>query len=388
MNENSNVPARVANVKLTKAILMEPSTLSEMLSIPAIEQRWVDTYEKISGKPDGQLRFEAEKVLFTQAIASSKAFDKCDRFTVYASFIELAISGLTLRDGLSYIIPYGDKAQFQPGWKGRLEQINELPNVIHVQEPQVVYDCDHFDYEKGMKTIIHSHKPASPRPADAKIMHVYLVIQFDHGLEVYMMDREDVEAIRDNYSSSYKAYMKALKSDVNKGKKPGDKLTIQYKKDGQMKTFESEDVPMWVSSEAQAYKKTLVKRTYGSLPKLPKHKALDDKLAEFFKENPTVQPIEPEDQNITAEQPEINIHNLTNLDDNVDPDTGEVTDYVDVTNEGKTAENFTPAKPVETDKQRKAREKKATKVEKVEGVEEAKIDESTTDFEPIPEDGF
>lgn len=327
MSENKGVQVR-SNVKLTKQDLDGAASVSEMLNLPAIEERWVDTYQKTSGKTDGLMRFEAEKLLFGQAIASNSAFAKCDRFSVYAAFMEHALSGLTLRDGLAYLIPYGSKCQWMPGWKGRLEQILEMPDVVHVHEPQVVYDCDEFRYEKGMKTIIHSHVPKFPRPENAEISFVYVVVEFTYGPIVYMMDAVQVTNIRDKYSSSYKQYLVDVKNVQPNGK---------VVKSGRNGTYEVDfEPPMWVSDKEQAFKKTLVKRVYTNLPKLPKHKLLDDKMAEFAKANPSFTNTDiDEAANKSAEEIDALSAHLTDAT-TLDEDTGEITDAVIIDDNSET----------------------------------------------------
>ena len=264
----------MANVALTRKMIMDTPDLKSLIELPAIQDNWVKTYNSVTGKEDGELKFNAEKILFLQTISSSKALEKCDKFTIYSSFIELAISGLTLRDGLAYIIPYGKTASFMPGWRGRLEQINEMPNVVHCHEPQVVYDCDEFDYEKGTKVVINKHKPGV-RTKESRPTHVYFVIEFKHGPDVYIMDAIDVINIRDTYSSSYKQYVADCKAA---NKQIGD--TFEKTMNGPSGTWNIKiEPPMWVSDEAQAFKKTIVKRVYGTLPKLPKQKWLDERTA-------------------------------------------------------------------------------------------------------------
>lgn len=260
-------------VQLTRQLINSQPNVSAILDLAGIEQNWIRTYESISGKKDGESRFNAEKILFLQTISSTKALEKCDKFSVYSSFIELAISGLTLRDGIAYIVPFAGKASFMPGWRGRLEQINEIPTVVHCHEPQVVWDCDQFEYEKGEKVKITKHKPGNRTP-DSKITHVYFVIEFSHGAVVYIMDAVDVLHIRDTYSQSYKQYVKDCKRC---GKEIGSTWEETRTWNGQSYNVTIEP-PMWVADETQAFKKTIVKRVYGTLPKLPKQKWLDEKV--------------------------------------------------------------------------------------------------------------
>jgi len=259
MSDTKNVPAVPNKVKLTASLIDAQPTTKALLELPAIEENWVQTYSKLTGRSaqDASVRFQAEKILFLQAIDANDALKKADNFSKYTSFFELAISGGTLRDGLCYIVPYKGKAQFLPGWKFRLEQINENPDVIFCHQPVVVYECDEFEYEMGMQPKITKHIPAKIRPATAAKTHVYWVIEFKKGTQVYIMDAVKVLQIRDQYSPPYKEY-------------------IKKKNSGQWQDWM--ELPMWIKDEEQAFQKTIVKQTWKHLPKLPKHKWLDDRL--------------------------------------------------------------------------------------------------------------
>jgi recombinational DNA repair protein RecT len=265
-------------LQVTKQMIETAPSPKELISIPAVRDNWISTYEKTSGKNDGAMRFEGEMIMFLQTIAESYALGQCDKFSIYGAWIELAISGLSLRDGLSYIVPYGKKASFMVGWKGRLEQMLEMPQIVHVPEPQVVYDCDIFEYELGEKTKIHKHirEGKAERTKDSKITHVYLTIKMSHGSETYIMERLDVLNIRDRFSAGYKSYVADCKAN---NKQIGETFSITKNKSNNQGTYQQKiEPPMWVTDEAQAFKKTLVKRVYGGLPKLPKQKYLDSKI--------------------------------------------------------------------------------------------------------------
>jgi phage RecT family recombinase len=266
---------------LTRQALTEAKDLGAVFELEAFRGNFALNYLKTTGKDNGEMIFEREKILFMKAVGDNAALQKCDRFSVYSSFIELAVSGLTLNDGLSYIIPYKDKAQFQVGWKGRLEQISQMPEVAFVNQPQVVYEADEFDYELGEVVRIIKHKP-SPKRAKGEagdITHVYLILDTKFGKKAYLMDRAEVLKIRDQYSAGYKSYVAEVEKQ---GKKPGEKVTKSGKRaDGSTWSFELE-APFWVTSEDEAFKKTLVKRVYKNLPKTPRLKALDAKLAEHY----------------------------------------------------------------------------------------------------------
>lgn len=263
---------------LTQKALNEAKDLRTVFELEPFKHNFVDNYKKTTGKDNGSLIFERERVLFMKALQDNKKLEKCDRFTVYASFIELAVSGLTLNDGIAYIIPYGSKAQFQIGWKGRLEQMSQMPEINFVSEPQVVYasELDNFDFELGENPRIIKHKPSRERgkSKDDTIEWVYLIIDKGSHKQTFIMSRTEVLTIRDTYSQTYKAYI----ADCAKFKKNiGEswKKTITYKGD----SFEVDvEPPFWITSEAEAWKKTITKRAYKYQPKTPRQKALDEKI--------------------------------------------------------------------------------------------------------------
>lgn len=241
---------------LTSQMLNECKSPAEIVDLPAVEKRWVDTYEMTTGKKDGDLKFHAEKIVFLQTIAENKQLAECTPMSIYSSFILLAVSGLSLRDGQSYLIPYKKKAVWMPGWKGRLEQISQIKGVEYLAEPICVYENEEFDFEViNGEYVINKHKPQL-NTKDQDIVAVYAVMRMLNGSKrIFLMKREEVLSIRDRYSVSYKDYM-SIKPNAQ-----GKRM-----KSGKFGDYEVE-APMWVTDEAQAFKKTLVKRIYNTIAK-------------------------------------------------------------------------------------------------------------------------
>lgn len=277
---------------LTRQALEAPKSLSEVFELEPFRDAFALNYLKTTGRDNGGMIFEREKILFLKALQDNKKLNDCERFSVYSSFVELAVSGLTLQDGQAFIIPYGKKAQFQVGWKGRLEQIQQIPAVKWVNTPILVWqsevESDRFDYEyiQGATTVV-KHKPILTRPADDVIAFVYCTIETSEGVKTHLMDRESVLSIRDRYSQPYKSYIAAcIETNTEIGK--------PVSKKGQFGPY-TIDPPFWVTDEGQAFKKTLVKRMYSELPKTARMKALDAKIAANF---------DPEDATGGGEQTE------------------------------------------------------------------------------------
>lgn len=270
---------------LAQNVIVAAKTAQGIMEIPEIKEMWVERYQQTQGRTDGVIKFENEKLLFLKAFQTNPKLDKLDPFSKYVAFFDLCTSGLTLADGNSYILSMDNKtAVFFPSWKGRLEQIRQMPQVKFCYEPEVVYDCDEFKITRNgpIKTIEHvSHEEKVTK--DSKIVHVYMYVEFADGRIIpYEMKAFDVENIRNTRSKSYKSYINSLSDQkLNPGRKYGDKVNIQYKTDAGWQVMEIEP-PMWVTDQAQAYKKTLVRRTYDALPKTKRQQEIDAKINEAF----------------------------------------------------------------------------------------------------------
>jgi phage RecT family recombinase len=262
-------------LQLTVTALNAAKDLKEMFDMEPVKYNAVNNLMKTRGitEEKAMMHYEREKILFFKALQSNKALEKCDRFSIYSCWIELFASGLTLNDGFAYIIPYGKQAQFQPGWKGRLDQMGTIPEIENIPPPQVVYENDEFDYELGDYPRIIKHKPT--KGDRGQIACVYLVIQKSSGKELHLMTRAEVLAIRDRYSKTYNQYIADCKATNTEIGKP-------VKKTGNYGDYTIEP-PMWITSEDQAFKKTLVKRAWNSQAnKTARMRALDQKVAKNF----------------------------------------------------------------------------------------------------------
>jgi recombinational DNA repair protein RecT len=226
-----------------KQQLQQAQSLKDMFEIPSFSEKWISNYEKTTGKKDGTIMWERHKVDFLSAVQNNNALQKCDRLSIYMAAMQSAASGLSMSEGMSGIIPYKDKAQFQIFANGRREQLSWLPHIQYVNEPVVVRADDVFEYQAGEDLRIIKHIPKLN--SDAEIIAVYVVLDTTSGKKTYLMHRSEVIAIRDNYSTQYKFYM-------------------QKQEKGEIKDWM--DKPMWISNEAEAFKKTIIKRVWKVQP--------------------------------------------------------------------------------------------------------------------------
>ena len=118
-----------------------------------------------------------------------------------AAVLGLEVDGVT---GQSYITPFGNKAQFIPGYKG---YITLAHNNGYLLQGHVVRENDYFDYSLGLYPKL-DHKPADGGPSNrGDIIYSYATATAEGKPPVFkVMHVEQINNIRDK-SQGYKAYM-------------------------------------------------------------------------------------------------------------------------------------------------------------------------------------
>lgn len=144
------------------------------------------------------------------AIQNTPKLLECDRTSLYAAIFTCAQLGLE-PDGVlgqAYLVPFGSKVQFIPGYKGLISLARNSGDVVSISAHEVC-ERDHFKYMFGLEEKLE-HIPANGDRGE--ITHFYAVAQFKGGGHHFdVMTREEVEAIR-NGSSGYKTALRFAKS--------------------------------------------------------------------------------------------------------------------------------------------------------------------------------
>lgn len=106
-------------------------------------------------------------------------------------------------EALAYIIPYGDKVQFQTGYKGLLK-LARRSGEIKTISAELVFDGDTFDVELGTERRIE-HKPSFDvdRTDYSKVTHAYATALLTNGETVFtVMTRAELNKIQKTVKSS------------------------------------------------------------------------------------------------------------------------------------------------------------------------------------------
>lgn len=136
------------------------------------------------------------------AISSNPKLASCDANSFLGALMQSAQLGLEPNTplGQAYLIPYGNKVQFQIGYKGLIDLAHRSGDfqTIYAME---VYENDDFEYEFGLEPKLY-HKPATEDRGDVIFYYaVYTLTNGGFGFQVMSVD--DVKKHAKKYSKAY-----------------------------------------------------------------------------------------------------------------------------------------------------------------------------------------
>lgn len=166
-------------------------------------QKKTNTIRELLKKSEGQIRaalpnfltVERMTRIFLTTIQKTPKLLECDQKSLIGAFMQSAQLGLE-PDGIlgqAYIIPYGNKAQFQIGYKGLLALARRSGEITSFNA-QVVYEKDKFEFEYGLNDKL-KHVPCMNDRGS--LIAVYAIARFkDGGYAFDVMFKCDIDKIR------------------------------------------------------------------------------------------------------------------------------------------------------------------------------------------------
>ena len=150
-----------------------------------VRQRFIDIYGALWGESEAEAAYEREAMNFKKVIGDSENLKKCTAFSVFIAFIDLAVCGLSLEQGvraLAYLQPrkfkvgqndrggsvYEGRCCLTISGYGELVLRTRAGQIRHADNPVVVYEGDDFsftdqgDVKKVSYTLNLNHNPNHP----------------------------------------------------------------------------------------------------------------------------------------------------------------------------------------------------------------------------------
>ena len=146
--------------------------------------------------PDRMLRIAMTSIQQTPKLLN------CDPKSLVAAVIESSQLGLE-PDGIlgyAYLIPYGNKAQLQIGYRGLIDLAFRSNRVSNISA-QVVHKKDKYEYEEGLEKKL-KHVPTSEED-EGDIVAAYAAVHFKDGNKDFeWMWKKDIDKIRKSAKAS------------------------------------------------------------------------------------------------------------------------------------------------------------------------------------------
>lgn len=137
------------------------------------------------------------------AYSDNAALQKCDADSFLGAMMQAAQLGVEPNTplGQAYLIPYGNKVQFQLGYRGMIDLAYRSGEIQMIQAHEV-HENDKFEYELGLDPKLR-HIPALKNRGEVILYYaVFKLINGGVGFEV--MSKEDVETFAKKKSKTYR----------------------------------------------------------------------------------------------------------------------------------------------------------------------------------------
>lgn len=141
---------------------------------------------------------DADRLTKLMLLAATKTpkLLQCTQESIYQAVMTSAELGLDISGtmGEAYILPYGNVATFQLGYKGMVKLARNSGEIARI-EAEVVYSNDKFEYRKGTVPLI-DFRP-SLTGSRGEPVGAYALIQYQSGgVETDFMGLDEIEKVR------------------------------------------------------------------------------------------------------------------------------------------------------------------------------------------------
>lgn len=195
----SNAMSLAKDLQATKAV--------DVIRNERVREQFINVYNSI-WKEGGENAYEREAIYFNQQLRDKSGLRECSGTSIFYSFIDLAVKGLTLAPGsqaLCYLIPRSVKIgvdQFgKDVWEkccnlvvsgyGELVLRVRAGQIRHADNPVIVYEGDKFEFGEVDGRKIVNYMSAFPRTSNRIIACFLKITRADGTVDYSVMTEYD-----------------------------------------------------------------------------------------------------------------------------------------------------------------------------------------------------
>ena len=194
----------MSQINLTVEQLNQMQPL-DIVTSPIVRDKFINIYDTLWGNGTGEAAYQRESNYFNKLLREKKELQRGTHFSLFTAFIDLAICGLSLEQGvraLCYLIGRNVNigTREQPKWEGRvvltISAYGELVlreragQIRHADNPVLVYANDEFSFsdKNGRKEVEYvCHLPHTGQ----RIVACYLrITRADGSIDYSIMTEE------------------------------------------------------------------------------------------------------------------------------------------------------------------------------------------------------
>ena len=191
-----------------------------------VREQFINVYNSI-WKEGGENAYEREAIYFNQQLRDKPGIRECSGTSVFYSFIDLAVKGLTLAPGsqaLCYLIPRSVKIGVDQTGKDVWEKCCNLVvsgygelvlrvragQIRHADNPVIVYEGDKFEFGEVDGRKIVNYMSAFPRTSNRIIACFLKITRADGTVDYSVMTENDWLRLK-GYSDKQNTYYDSKK---------------------------------------------------------------------------------------------------------------------------------------------------------------------------------
>lgn len=198
----------MSNIQITVEEINKMNPLDIVLSAP-VKQRFIQIYDTLWGEGTGEPAYERESIFFNRILADNEKLMKgVTRFSIFTTFIDLAICGLSVEPGvraLAYLqgrnAKIGKGADGKDIYEGRLTLTisgygelvlrSRCGQIKYADNPVLVYEEDSFSFSdtNGAKSV--SYTCNLPHKSNHIIACFIRITRTDGSIDYSVMYEED-----------------------------------------------------------------------------------------------------------------------------------------------------------------------------------------------------
>lgn len=206
---------------MTLAKELQSMRPTDVIRDERVKNQFISVYNSIWTE-GGEAVYEREAIFFNRQLRDNEKLRKCSGTSVFYSFIDLAVRGLTLEPGaqaLCYLIPrnckVGTSQDGRDVWEavcnltisgyGELVLRAKAGQIRHADNPVIVYEGDTFQYGEQNGRKIVNYMSAFPRTSNRIVACFIKITRADGTIDYSVMTEQDWSRLQ-AYSAKNNSY--------------------------------------------------------------------------------------------------------------------------------------------------------------------------------------